>query len=73
MTPVATALQRITEIFIVIFIGIHIKTLIFIIPLDSSFVVGIAAVFVVFVVGIPAVGFVGIVGIGGVSSEFACL
>ncbi len=68
MTPVATALQRITEIFIVIFIGIHIKTLIFIIPLDSSFVVGIAAVFVF---GIPAI--VGIVGIGGVSSEFACL
>ena len=85
VTPVVTLLQRIIEFFVVILIAIHIPTFLSMIPLDNSFVVGIAAVSVfvgivgivrivrVFVAGIPAVGFVGIVGIGGVSSEFACL
>ena len=65
------------EILVVIFIAIHMKTIA--IPLDNSFVVGIAAVSVfvgIVFVGIAAILFVaivGIVGIFGVFSEFACL
>ena len=68
VTVVSTLLQRLIEIFVVILIAIHIPTILFMIPSDNSFVVGIAAVSVfvgivrVFAVGIAAVSaFVGIV------------
>ena len=86
ITVVSALLQRLIEIFVVILIAIHIPTIIFMIPPDNSFVVGIAAVSVfigivrVFAVGIATFFvFVGIVvvfraGLGvGTAAEFACL
>jgi len=70
VTVVSTLLQRLIEIFVVILIAIHIPTILFMIPSDNSFVVGIAAVSVfvgivrVFAVGIAAAFF-------GIAAAFA--